>query len=382
MVAAMVVSVAACGTVAEGSASPDQAALQRDVDAIRDIGVTGVQARLITEDGKNIVVTSGVSDTTSNGEVNDSGYFRIGSDTKAFVATVVLQLVGEGALSLDDTVEQHLPGVVAGNGNDGRAITVRHLLQHTSGIHDDDPGLDTLQLYLERRFHPYPAEELIARAMSHPPDFAPGTAWAYSNTGYLLLAKIVEQRTGRPWYEEADARILRPLELAHTVWPGGDPSLPVPHAQGYQRFAPEDPLVDVTELTEASAAHGMISTTADLNRFYRALLDGTLLDPAQLAQAEQTVPVDEATEQYWPGGRYGLGIRMRPLSCGGAYWGHSGGVTGYITEGGVTPDGHRSVIVSMSSALADSVESARRQQQLADRLVDNALCGGRTGSRS
>jgi D-alanyl-D-alanine carboxypeptidase len=82
--------------------------------------------------------------------------------------------------------------------------------------------------------------------------------------------------------------------------------------------------------------------------------------------------VDEEVERYWPGGRFGLGLRMRP--CGGVYWGRSGGVTGYITEGGVTSDGRRSVIVSMSSALADSVESAGQQQQVADRLVDNALC--------
>jgi len=372
--AAMVVAATACGTVAGGAESPDRAGLQRDADAIRDAGVTGVQARLVTEDGEHIVVTSGVADTTSMEDVDPEGYFRIGSDTKPFVAAVVLQLVGEGALSLDDTVERHLPGVVTGSGNDGDAITVRHLMQHTSGIHDDDPGHDTPEQYLERRFRPYPPEELVARAMSHPPDFAPGTAWAYSNTGYLLLAMIVEELTGRPWYEEADARVLQPLELEHTVWPGADPGLPEPHARGYQRFVPGGPLLDVTELVEANAAHGMVSTTADLNRFYRSLLDGTLLEPAQLAQAQQTVPVNDEVQQYWPGGRYGLGLRMRPLSCGGSYWGHSGGVTGYTTEGGVTPDGRRSVIVSMSSSLADSVESFGLQQRVADRLVDNALC--------
>jgi D-alanyl-D-alanine carboxypeptidase len=153
-----------------------------------------------------------------------------------------------------------------------------------------------------------------------------------------------------------------------------DPGLPEPHARGYQRFASEAPLSDVTELVEANAAHGMVSTTADLNQFYRSLLDGSLLDPAQLAQAQQTVLVDEEVERYWPGGRFGLGLRMQPLACGGVFWGHSGGVTGYITEGGVTSDGRRSVIVSMPSALADSVESAGQQHQVADRLIDNALC--------
>ncbi|MEJ3658877.1 serine hydrolase domain-containing protein [Actinomycetes bacterium KLBMP 9759] len=373
MAVATLVAVAACGAVVNGHEG--QAALQRDADALRDVGVTGVQARLVTEYGTDIVATSGVADTTSNEQVDGAGYFRIGSDTKPFVATVVLQLAGEGALALDDSVERHLPGVVSGNGNDGNAITVRHLLQHTGGIHDDDPGLDTPQLYLDRRFRPYPPADLVARAMSHPPDFAPGTAWAYSNTGYLLLGMIVEKLTGRPWFEAVDARIVQPLQLEHTIWPGDAPDLPEPHARGYQRFAPESPLVDVTELVEANAAHGMISTTADLNRFYRSLFDGTLLRPTQLAEARRTVPVDEDAGRFWPGGRYGLGLRMRPLSCGGAYWGHSGGVTGYMTEGGVTTDGRRSVIVSMSSALADSLESAARQQQTVDRLVDNALCG-------
>jgi D-alanyl-D-alanine carboxypeptidase len=367
--AALVAIVAACGAGQDRY----QAELQRDADAIRDVGVTGVQARVISEDGEHLVATSGVADTTSNEPVDPEGRFRIGSDTKPFVATVVLQLVGEGALALDDTVEQHLPGVVTGNGNDGSAITVRHLLQHTSGIHDDYPGFDTPEEYQQRRFSPLSMEQLVARAMGHQPDFAPGTGWAYSNTGYMLLAMIVERVTGRPWHEEVAARIVRPLGLEHTFLPG-DPGLPEPHARGYQRFVPGGSLVDVTELIDPNPSGGLISTTADLNRFYRALLDGTLLGPAELAQAQQTVPVNEQVQQLWPGGRYGLGLRERPLSCGGVYWGHGGGGAGYVTEGGVTPDGRRSVEVSMSSTLTDSLDSYLRQQQAADLLVDRVLC--------
>jgi D-alanyl-D-alanine carboxypeptidase len=365
----LVAAMAGCGAGRDG----DQAELQRDADAIRDVGVTGVQARMITEDGEQLVVTSGVADTTTNEPVNPEGSFRIGSDTKPFVATVVLQLVGEGRLALDDTVEQHLPGVVAGNGNDGNAITIRNLLQHTSGIHDDYPGFDTPEQYHERRFSPFSMEELVARAMSHPPDFAPGTGWGYSNTGYMLLAMIVERVTGRPWSEEVDARIVQPLGLEHTFLPA-DPGLPEPHARGYQRFVPGGALVDVTEQFDPNPSGGLVSTTADLNRFYRALLDGTLLGPEELAQAQRTVPVNEQVEQLWPGGRYGLGLRERPLSCGGVYWGHSGGGAGYVTEGGVTPDGSRSVVVSMSSTLSESLDSYVRQQQAADLLVDRALC--------
>ena len=363
----LVATLSACGT----QGSPE---LQRDADAIRDLGVTGVQVRVITENGEHLVATSGVADILGNEPVDPDGHFRIGSDTKPFVATVALQLVGEGRLALDDTVEEHLPGVVAGNGNDGSAITVRHLLQHTSGIHDDYPGFDTPEQYREGRFHSYPPEELVARAMTHPPDFAPGAAWRYSNTGYLLAAMIIERVTGRAWYEEAEDRIVRRLGLEHTVWPGGDPGLPTPHARGYQRFGPGGEPVDVTELIDANASGGLISTTADLNRFFRALLDGTLLGPAELAEMQRTVPVDEQVERLWPGGRYGLGLRMRPLPCGGVYWGHGGGGSGYMTEDGVTSDGKRSVVVSMSSTLADSFESLVRQQHAADALVERALC--------
>jgi D-alanyl-D-alanine carboxypeptidase len=368
-VAVMLVAVlTACG-------SDDGSELQRDADAILALGVTGVQARVITENGEHLTVTAGVAETVGNQPVDPDGFFRIGSDTKPFVATVALQLVGEGALALDDTVEEHLPGVVAGNGNDGSLITVRHLLQHTSGIHEDYPGFDTPEQFLEKRFDPYPPEELVARAMSHPPDFAPGTAWAYSNTGYMLVAMIIERVTGNRWYEEVDARIVRPLGLEHTLFPGDAATLPAPHARGYQRFTAGGDLVDVTEMIDWNASGGLISTTADVNRFFRALLDGTLLRPAELAEMQRTVPVGEPVEQLWPGGRYGLGLRMRPLPCGGVYWGHGGGGSGYMTEDGVTADGRRSVVMSMSSTLAESFESLVEQQHAADALVEHALCG-------
>lgn len=368
-VAAVLVAVlSACG-------APERSQLERDADAILALGVTGVQARVITEGGEHLTVTAGVAETVGNEPVDPDGFFRIGSDTKPFVATVVLQLVGEGALALDDTVEEHLPGVVAGNGNDGGLITVRHLLQHTSGIHDDYPGFDTPEQFAEKRFDPHPPEELVARAMTHPPDFAPGSSWAYSNTGYMLLAMIVERVTGHRWYEEVDARIVRPLGLEQTVFPGDAAALPAPHARGYQRFTAGGDLVDVTEMVDWNASGGLISTTADVNRFFRALLDGTLLRPAELAEMQRTVPVGEPVEQLWPGGRYGLGLRMRPLPCGGVYWGHGGGGSGYMTEDGVTADGRRSVVVSMSSTLADSFESLAEQQHAADALVEHALCG-------
>jgi D-alanyl-D-alanine carboxypeptidase len=285
----------------------------------------------------------------------------------------VLQLVGERRLSLDDTVERWLPGVVRGNGYDGRRITVRQLLQNTSGIHDDLPGYTTPEEYLEQRYDVYTREQLVARAMNHPLDFPPGTGWGYSNTGFILAGMLVERVTGRSLQQEITDRIVRPLGLRHTTWPGTSPTLPQPHAQAYQLFESGD-LVDVTEQVSGDP-DSIVASTQDLDRFFRALLGGGLLRPAQLADMKRTVPISADIEQIWPGGRYGLGLARRPLPCGGVYWGHDGGDAGYITGTGVTDDGRRSAMVSMSTALGDSLDHELQQQHAADTLIQNALCG-------
>ena len=347
------------------------ATLQRDADAVHALGVTGVQARVSTSDGRSVVVTSGRA-------VPSDGRFRIASTRKAVTATVALQLAGEHRLSLDDTVERWLPGVVRGNGNDGRRITVRQLLQNTSGILDDLPGYTTPAEYLDQRYDVHTRDQLVARAMTHPPAFPPGGGWAYSNTGFLLVDMIIERVTGRPVRQVITDRIVRPLGLRHTTWPGTSPTLPRPHAQAYQVF-PTGELVDVTDQVSWDP-DAIVSTTEDVGRFFRALLGGELLRPAQLAEMERTVPVSAEIVPIWPGGRYGLGLVRRPLPCGGFYWGHDGGDAGYITGTGVTGDGRRSVVVSMSTALGDSVDHELQQQHAADTLVQDALCaGGRSG---
>lgn len=354
----------------------DQAQLRRDADAITALGVTGVQARLISPDGRKLIATSGVADLTTRQPVSPNGYFRIASITKAFVATVILQLASDGGLSLDDTVERWLPGVVSGNGNDGRAITIRQLLQHTSGIHDDYPDYTSAEDFYQHRYDTYTPEQIVARAMRHQPDFQPGKDWRYCNTGYVLLGMVIQRVTGHPWHEEVRDRIVRPLGLDHTFWPGTSLTLPQPHARSYQRFQPGEPLVDVTEQVSLvnNGEAGLVSTTADLNRFFRALLGGRLLPPTQLAQMKQTIPVGKEFEPLMPGARDGLGLFSRPLSCGGTYWGHEGGDVGWISAVGVTADGRRSVTVSLSGTLAESADHVLRVEQAESKLVDDALC--------
>lgn len=364
-----VVMLGALAACAETSGY-DQADLQRDLDAIRNKGAVGVQAR-VTLDGEVLVATSGVADVQTRESVPENGRYRIASTTKTFVATVVLQLEGQGSLSLGDTVEEHLPGIVSGGGHAGSAITIRDLLQHTSGIYDynNDEAwnpFNARETFEKRRFYHYKPEELVAVAMRHPPIFEPGTAWSYSNTNYVLAGMIIEAVTDNPWAEEVRNRIIEPLDLRQTIVADG-PEIPDPHARGYYQFPDGGSLVDVTLLdTSAGDAGGaVISTPQDVTRFFSALLGGELLTPELLAEMKDTVPEGD--------GRYGLGLGWSPLSCGGGYWRHGGAVPGYLSYEGFSEDGRRGVVLSVSSWRADDVANYA-QDEAAFELIDNVFC--------
>ncbi|QIB46072.1 serine hydrolase domain-containing protein [Streptomyces aureoverticillatus] len=359
---------------AEASATERHTQFQRDADAVRDTGAIGVQARVSGGRHAPDTVTSGTADIRTGRPVPDGGHFRIASNTKTFVAAVVLQLVGERKVALTDPVEKWLPGVVRGNGNDGRKITLRQLLQHTSGIHDDYPGIESAKEYQEVRFHPFTPEQLVERAMRHRPDFRPGKGWSYSNIGYILLGMVIEKATGHTWHDQVRDRLLKPLGLRHTYHPGNSPTLRKPHARGYQRFSTKPKLVDVTLYNDANASGGLIGTTADLNRFYRDLLGGKVLKPAQLKEMKRTVPLNDEFQVPYPGARYGLGLMKSKLPCGGWAWGHGGDEIGYMSRNAVSEDGRVAVTTSVSTEWATSGEDALRQHRAGMKLVANALC--------
>jgi D-alanyl-D-alanine carboxypeptidase len=380
VVAALALALAAlsgCAAEPPPGAAPEAPAreLQRDLDALTATGLTGAQARVVGADATSEVAASGVADLETRAPVPTDGHFRMGSTTKTLTATVALQLVGEGALGLDDTVEQWLPAVVRGNGHDGRRITLRHLLQHTSGISDVDyPMPQTVEEHFEKRFAPTPPEQIVAAALRHEPLFPPGTGWSYANTGYVLVGMLVERVTGRPWHQEVQDRIIAPLGLDATMWPGGAAGLPTPHARAYKRFGTGEPLVDVTELVNVDASGGLVTTTADLNRFLRALVTGRLLGPDELRAMQQTVPTDESVQAAFPGARYGLGIMSIPLPCGGQYWSNSGSDPGWGNDNGVTPDGRRSVVTSWSTEDVTDPVGAGAQAEAFVALTARALC--------
>jgi D-alanyl-D-alanine carboxypeptidase len=377
VIAASVIGALVIGSAAPAAyaAPPGPAGLRDAVGDLHDLGITGVQG-LARAGNRTTVARAGVADLQTGAPVPDNGYFRMGSNTKTFVAVALLQLVGEGRLSLDDPVERWLPGVVAGNGNDGSRITVRQLLQHTSGIANytnDLAALGSAEGYLAHRYDHYDPQDLVALAMKHPPLFAPGTSWSYSNTNYILAGMIIKSVTGHSWAREVGARVIAPLHLRDTYVPGDVATLRDPHAQGYNQFAPGGPLVDTTIFnpTVADAAGALVSTPADLARFWQALQSGRLLAPAQMRQMHTTVPAAELAEAF-PGARYGLGIMWTRDSCGG-HWSHGGDVPGMSTVNGVSPDGKRVVVLSLSTELADD-NTVLAVYRRADQIIDETLC--------
>ncbi|MGW5705987.1 serine hydrolase domain-containing protein [Amycolatopsis japonica] len=321
-------------------------------------GVPGAQATVTSPSGRSWSEREGVGNAETGTPFPHDSKFRAASITKTFVAVVVLQLVAEGKVRLDAPIDRYLPGLVRGNGNDGTKITVRQLLQHTSGLYNYVRDLD-IDEWRHRGAEP---GELLAVGLAHPPDFAPGTDWRYSNTNYVIAGMLIEKLTGRSVSTEIRKRIAEPLGLRHTYLPSrGDERLPLPHARGY---APG--LVDYTELDPslAGASGGIVSTGAELNRFYGELVDGRLLPRAQLAEMQRTVPASLGI----PGAEYGLGIASVPLSCGGRFWGHGGNLRGFANISGAVPHGKKVNVVVNQDPLPDGASA-----HLAA-AVDTAFC--------
>jgi D-alanyl-D-alanine carboxypeptidase len=304
--------------------------------------------------------SSGVAQLGRSRPAPVDGRFRIGSVTKTFVATVVLQLVAEGKAGLDDTLDQRLPGLVPRSDR----ITVRHLLQHTSGIEDYPQFLySSLEDFLAKRLRTYQPRELVAIGAARPPLFEPGTSWSYSNTNYVLLGLLIERITGKRFETVVSQRVLQPLGLRDTIAPGTGPFIRGPHAHGYlpvENNGVIEPF-DVTVLNPSApwTAGGMISTTADLNRFYGALLGGRLLPAAQLREMTTNLAVAQ----------YGLGIFRTDLPCGITLWGHNGGIQGYATMAFTTADARSQLTISVNPWVGGA------PNDVLDDLISTAFCG-------
>jgi D-alanyl-D-alanine carboxypeptidase len=345
---ALAVPARAATGVPAYSATPDRtlntARLQAALDDIAGTAAIGVLAEVHDSTGV-WRGASGVSLLGTHQPVPATGRFRAGSITKSFVATVVLQLVGEGRLGLDDTLQQWLPGILP----DGARITMRHLLQHTSGVVNYTNAQSFRAVYrteadiVRLRDHTWTARELVAFVEDLPLLFEPVTGWMYSNTNFVLLSMVVERLTGAGYAAEVRRRILRPLGLRQTQVPGTDPVLRGPHPHGYLAVE-HDGVVEPADITEfnpsvAGASGELVSTAAELNVFFRALIGGRLLGPSEQKQMQTA---RATTHDY----EYGLGLMTRQVSGGTRLWGHRGDIFGYYAESWTTENGRRQLTVA------------------------------------
>ncbi|MGI5122112.1 serine hydrolase domain-containing protein [Marinactinospora thermotolerans] len=362
----------------------DRPELQTAIQEIVDSGFAGMQLR-VNEQGREWVGSAGVRKLGETAKPPTNGHFRIGSTTKTLVATVVLRLVAEGRIGLDDPVADSLPGF----GLDGR-ITVRMLLQHTSGVFnftgefDPDgtllPGIPVQgQEYVDGLSRTYQPQELVRLALSKPARFEPGTDWSYSNTNYVLARLLIEQVTGRSLAAEMRRLILQPLGLSNTVLPEASSEIPEPHAHGYYRYedAGRPKVADVTRMNPSwvSSAGDMISTTKDLHTFISALMGGRLL-PAPLL-AEMRTPHPKSRDF-----RYGLGLFVEDTACGGTVFHHNGGFPGWAALMYSTPDGGTTLTASLTvgDAELDFAAAAQAFEKAKQRLVTEVFCGGQAQS--
>ncbi|ALG11990.1 D-alanyl-D-alanine carboxypeptidase [Kibdelosporangium phytohabitans] len=341
--ASLLVAPAASARTALCDTTPIQTAMK----ALKRVGATGIA---VTVKSPRCGVWNGgvgLADRRTGREVSGHEHSRIGSDTKTWTATVVLQLVSEGRIKLDDTVDRHLPGLVRTKRYDGRKITIRQLLRHTSGLPD----------YLE---HPFWEDEdahrwdhieplwTVKQALTLPPPERNPAGFSYSNTNYNLAGLIVAKVTGRPIATEIEQRIIKRLGLRDTYWPGDRTSICAPELRSYVERA--GTLADRTEwnTSEADASGALISTGADATVFWTALLTGKLLPAAQLAEMKRTVP-DELSDGY------GLGIERYRPAPGLVTWGHSGSMSsGHVFRNAMTEDGQRAVTLLIGTDTFDS----------------------------
>jgi D-alanyl-D-alanine carboxypeptidase len=328
--------------------------MQDAIDAFVGAGFAGLQLRVNDPDGE-WTGSSGVREIGLNERPPIDGRFWAGSVAKAFTSTVVLQLVAEEKIGLDEPVAGRLPGFEL-----DERITVRMLLQHTSGLFNYTgeyypdgtiaAGIPaTGKEWVETRLRSYRPQELVELALSKPVRFEPGAGWSYSNTNYTVAALLIGQVGGGSYGEQMSRRILQPLGLHDTVLDGDVTDLPEPYAHGYYRYQDGDDwkVADVSRqnLSMLPGAGGCISTTRDLHTFFSALNAGRLLPAPLLAEMRKPAgPID-----------YGLGVFVQDLGpAGGTVYHHNGGAPGgYGALMYSSPDGRTTMTAGLTTGDAD-----------------------------
>lgn len=354
-------------SAAAGLAAPDDAGLQSVLHSAVTQGAPGAMVR-VDDNGTVHELSEGVADRTTGRAITTNDRFRVGSVTKSFSAVVLLQLVDEGKLNLDASVNSYLPGLLP----DDR-ITVRHVMSHRSGLYDytNDMFAQTVPGFEAVRNKVFSYQDLVTLSLKHALTNAPGAAYSYSNTNFVVAGMLIEKLTGHSVATEYQNRIFTPLNLTDTFYVHPDTAIPGTHANGYLPPDAGGALVDSTEQTVswAQSAGAIISSTRDLDTFFSAVMSGQLMSAAQLTQMQQWTTVNSTQG-------YGLGLRRRDLSCGVSVYGHTGTVQGYYTYAFTSKDGKRSV-----TALANTSNNATVLNTMANTL-ESAFCGKPTTKAS
>ncbi|MEV7510088.1 serine hydrolase domain-containing protein [Streptomyces sp. NPDC091201] len=369
-----------------GQQGLDRAALSASLEAVHTAGMYGVHSS-VRNGSATWRGAAGFADIDTKRPMQPYFEHRIGSITKTFTAVAVLQQVQAGRIELDAPVGRYLPRLI--DGERGRQVTVRMLLNHTSGIGDyilpafpgliEDPG-KTLEANRFRHIEP---EELVRLGLAAQPA-APRGTYAYSNTNYIIAGLLLEKVTGEDAEAHITRNVIRKAGLKHTYFPR-TARITGPHAKMYESmYGTIDPARDfsVYDMSWAGTAGAMVSTMDDLNDFYRKLLGGKLLRPAELREMKTTVPASEAEPGQEAPFHYGLGLYSLRMPNGTTYWGHDGGVFGAGTWALSTEDGKRQVAVAnnlMKYERFDEQNQPKPNPIGAALLgyVDGALLGGR-----
>ncbi|MEU4801303.1 serine hydrolase domain-containing protein [Actinosynnema sp. NPDC023587] len=353
--------------------------LRQAMDDVVAAGGAGVVVRVHDKRG-DWTGSAGVAELGRSRKPDADWSFRAGSITKAFVATVVLQLVDEGEVRLDESLSRYLPEY----GLD-RRITVRMVLQHTSGLYNytgdakadgtADPGIPIWgQDYVDNRFRTYQARDLVKSALAKPARFEPGARHSYSNTNYALAGLLIEKVAKTDYATQVERRIVKPLGLRGTSLPGTRTGIPGPNAHSYIAYQHKGRLkvVDNTLMNPswAGAAGEIISSTEDLDTFISSLVGGRLLSSRSLAEMRKTVPASGVD-------RVGLGLFEYRFTPDCTAVGHTGGtqsVTSYMFS---TPDRGKRVEFSITHGVLDGGDPASREKFDAAhrKLATVALCG-------
>ncbi|WP_244184577.1 serine hydrolase domain-containing protein [Streptomyces cellostaticus] len=351
----------------------DPAALRAAIGGLPNADVTGALLR-ITGSAGHWSGTSGVGDLETGEGVPRNAHIRIGSISKVFTATLVLQLAAEHRIDLDTPVQQYLPGVLPA---DLPPVTVGQLLNHTSGLprgaDTPDFGDGSPEWFAANRLKSFAPQRVIDLMAGRPMQFAPGTAQQYNGENYYVAGLLVEKITGHTFAHEVRTRITGPLGLHDTYVPAADdPRLPAPHSHAYLTVKEADGTTHPVDVTEQSpwpwAEGGMISTPADLDRFMTALFRGRLLPPAQQEKLFTVPDVPSfhssqcRTESDAGRACMTMGI-MRVKAAGGVVvWGKTGSRPGYTSGVFATRDLSRKIVYSLNPTNLNGTEMRYIQQ--------------------